>query len=376
MKTFFLCMRSFWVVVFFLVSLTFNTLCYGQEPIRIGWVGPVTGTQALLGKYLWDGWAMGFEEINTKGGVHGIKTELLKEDSEYKPALAVNCVQKLITKDNVVMVYVGAGSTETLAVIPIMMKAKVAHITNAFSPIITQQGSKYVFRNGPTTDDYGKAVIEYAIKKKGFKKFGIIADPGVFGQNQADSYEKALGEFGLKVVSRQKFNVEDRDFTGQLLTIQRAGTEVLCLSTTEIEAGLIAKQAIGLGMKFQFISPQAYAPYVQSGGNEATNGSLFAVAYIGPEESERARKFAEKFRAKYNYEPMVHNVWGYDSAYLVAIALEKAYPNITRETFRDALASLCKVTLVQGTYCFDERGEGISMAKVAIIRGGKVYLAP
>jgi branched-chain amino acid transport system substrate-binding protein len=253
------------------------------------------------------------------------------------------------------------------------MKAKVAHVTTAFSPVITAQGSKYVFRIDPTTDDYGTTIVEYAVKKKGFKKFGIIADSGVFGQNQANSYEKALGEFGLKAVSRQKFNLEDRDFTGQLLTIQRAGAEVLCLSTTEIEAGLIAKQARSLGMKFQFLSPQAYAPYVKSGGTKATDGSLFPVAYIGPEESDRARKFAEKFKAKHKYEAMVHNIWGYDGAYLIAMAMKKAHPNITRETFRDAFASHCNVTLVQGTYCFDERGEGISRTKIAVVRGGKIY---
>lgn len=348
---------------------------HAQEPIRVGWVGGLTGQLALQGKFFYEGFAFGIEEINAKGGIHGRKIEIIKEDSENKPALAVNIVQKFITKDNVLMMWT-TGSGDTLAIIPIITKAEVPILAGAFTPYATRQGSKWVFRVGPTTDGYGKTILEYAVKKKGFKKVGIIASSDTLGQSQADSFEKILGEMGLKAVSRQKFNLEDRDFTGQLLAIQRAGADVLCLSTTEIEAGLIAKQARGLGMKIQLICPQAYIPYVKSGGVEATEGSIFSVSFIGPDESERAKNFATKFSARYKYETVAHNMLGYDGGTLVGMALQKAYPNITRKTFRDSMASLCNVDLVQGKYCFNERGEGIEKAKVAIIRGGKVYPAP
>jgi branched-chain amino acid transport system substrate-binding protein len=377
MKKMELRVSCFLVVAAFVASLSIlpAPLSYAQEPIKVGWVGGLTGQLALQAKFFHEGFAFGIEEINAKGGIQGRKIEIIKEDSENKPALAVNIVQKLITKDNVLMLWT-CGSSETLAVVPIVTKAEVVLLAGAFTPYATRQGSKYVFRAGTTTDGYARSILEYALKKKGFKKIGIIASSDALGQSQADSFEKILGEFGLKAVSRQKFNIEDRDFTGQLLTIQRAEADVLCLSTTEIEAGLVARQARSLGMKIQFICPQAFVPYIQSGGVEATEGSIFSVAYIGPEESPRAKLFAEKFTAKYKYETVAHNIIGYDGASLVGMALQKAYPKITRQTFRDALAPLCNVELVQGTYCFNERGEGIEKAKIAIIRGGKVYPAP
>jgi hypothetical protein len=55
----------FFLVVVLLVSLSFTPLSRAQEPIKIGWAGPVTGSLALLGRYSWE------EDQDYQGGLRG-----------------------------------------------------------------------------------------------------------------------------------------------------------------------------------------------------------------------------------------------------------------------------------------------------------------
>ena len=74
-------------------------------PIKVGVVLPLTGEQAQFGEIEKNSFLMGLEEINKAGGVNGKQIELLIEDDTGKPDVGRSAVEKLISRDNVIVPY-------------------------------------------------------------------------------------------------------------------------------------------------------------------------------------------------------------------------------------------------------------------------------
>ena len=71
------------------------------EPIKIALIGPLTGTNAVLGTWQKKGYELVIDENNAAGGIQGRKITVLTEDDEADPTKAVSLAQKVITQDKV-----------------------------------------------------------------------------------------------------------------------------------------------------------------------------------------------------------------------------------------------------------------------------------
>jgi branched-chain amino acid transport system substrate-binding protein len=74
------------------------------DTIKVGIVLPLTGPQAKFGEVEKLSFDLALEKINAAGGINGKKLELLIEDDTGRPDVGRSVVEKLITKDKVVMV--------------------------------------------------------------------------------------------------------------------------------------------------------------------------------------------------------------------------------------------------------------------------------
>jgi branched-chain amino acid transport system substrate-binding protein len=72
---------------------------FAQAPIKIGFVAELSGPQGALGQDQYDAFMMVVERNGGKLG--GTPVQILREDSQLKPDVATQIVQKLIEKENV-----------------------------------------------------------------------------------------------------------------------------------------------------------------------------------------------------------------------------------------------------------------------------------
>jgi branched-chain amino acid transport system substrate-binding protein len=72
-----------------------------QEELRIGFVAPITGIFAQVGKDMVDGFQMYLDDV--KGDFGGAKVKFIVEDEQGKPDTAVTKTKKLILQDKVHM---------------------------------------------------------------------------------------------------------------------------------------------------------------------------------------------------------------------------------------------------------------------------------
>ena len=86
------------------------------EPVKIGVVTPLTGTYAPIGQQVRWGIELAAKEINAAGGILGRPVELLFEDEEANPAVAVQKAEKLFQVAKVDFLTGTVNSGSTLAV--------------------------------------------------------------------------------------------------------------------------------------------------------------------------------------------------------------------------------------------------------------------
>ena len=104
------------------VVLSAVFLCGGAlaaDTIKVGVLLPLTGSQAKFGEIEKRSYEMAAEEINAKGGVKGMKIELLFEDDTGKPDVGRSGMEKLISRENVPVITGGYSSSVTAAAAPV-----------------------------------------------------------------------------------------------------------------------------------------------------------------------------------------------------------------------------------------------------------------
>src|SRR5947207_2145516 len=81
------------------IALAFAGAASAQEVVKIGYVGPLSGQSAHLGKDNQSGVRMAVEDLNAKGfKVNGkaVKFEMVSEDDAGDPKQGTSAAQKLV----------------------------------------------------------------------------------------------------------------------------------------------------------------------------------------------------------------------------------------------------------------------------------------
>ena len=78
-----------------LLTATAASTGYAADTIKIGVVTPLSGTYAGIGQQVKWGLDLATKEVNAKGGIIGREIELIYENSEANPAVAVQKAEKL-----------------------------------------------------------------------------------------------------------------------------------------------------------------------------------------------------------------------------------------------------------------------------------------
>ncbi|MBC8145034.1 MAG: ABC transporter substrate-binding protein, partial [bacterium] len=103
----------------------------GDGTIKIGHYASLTGKEATFGTQVENGIQLALDEINAAGGVLGRKLEVITEDTQSQTQPAVNAVEKLISRDDVVALLGEVASGRTMAAAPISEREKVPMLTPA-----------------------------------------------------------------------------------------------------------------------------------------------------------------------------------------------------------------------------------------------------
>ncbi len=344
-----------------------------QDPIKLGWIGALSGTNAILGQWDTHGIELVIDEVNALGGVcDGRKLQLIKYDDAADPTRSVALAQKLSTEDQVLLAFATTNSNTALADLPVFTKAQVPQMTQASSADLTAKSSFYIFRYTSVGAVFEFTVVDYLVKN-GLSEFAIISDSSTYGKGQGDYEQAALRKNDLESLIRETYNIDDTDFTQQLTRIIDANPQVLLVAGSEIAAGLIARQARQLGFTGQIAGgPALGTPKFVEVAGDAAEGVIFSSPYISNAINEQTQDFARRYQAKWDYEPEQHGAKGYDGATIAIEAIKRSCHNLTREEITRQLHAIKDFQSLQGIFSYQDNGEGISQAQVGLIKNGQL----
>jgi len=323
-----------------------------QEPIKIGFIGPLTGGMAGLGMDILHGAQIKLEEINSAGEVDGRPFELITEDGRCTGADAASAAQKLVHVDKVVAIHGGECSGETLAAAPIAEAEQVVMLSPSSShPDITDAGD-FIFRDYPNDALKTRAMAQYFIESDR-NKVAIITENADFTVGFRDALKKDVGEDA--VVFDELVEPDTRDFRTLVTRLKDVDFDVLVININSPAGIAIAlQQAREQGLEQLAISHDVgdSVEVIELAGDLSEGFQVINV----PSLSENSA-FGQKFVAKYG-QPQANLSWGgygYDVMGILLEAISEA--GTEGPAIRDYLYDLKSYKGVVATVSFDENGD-------------------
>ncbi|MGC8970998.1 MAG: ABC transporter substrate-binding protein [bacterium] len=350
--------RVFLMLLVFSLILSEIGLGYGAETIKVGLIAPLTGPIATFGQSVEKGVRMAVEEINAKGGVLGMKIELLVEDNQAKAEESANIARKFIEQDKVVAILGPVISSNTLAAAPIAQQSKVPLLSpTATNPRVTQVGN-YIFRACFVDDFQGTVMARFARTGLG-KRVNTAAilyeKTSDYSIGLAKYFKETFVKLGGKIVAEESFSSGDQDFSAQLTKIKGKNPDILYVPSYYDTAGLIIKQARELGINVPILGGDGFdSPQLaQLAGKENLKDCYFSGHFFAGSSAPQVKTFVANYKKRYNAVPDMLAALGYDAAYMLADAIKRA-GKVDRDAIRDALANTKNLKLVTGTITLDE----------------------
>jgi branched-chain amino acid transport system substrate-binding protein len=223
----------------------------GEEPIRIGFVDPITGIYSAFAQSEVNGAKLAVDDVNKKGGVLGRPVELLVEDSANDVGTGVQKALKLINRDHVSAIFGDVNSGIAYALSQVTSEHKIFHIVpGGHTDPITGKDCKWnVFRVCNTTSMDANAVSGELIKRFG-KKWYFITPDYAYGQTLQAAFVKNLKEAGGEYQG-DMLPLSTTDFSASLIKARAYGPKVLLNNMGGLAQVNCMKQFVQFGLDKQ-----------------------------------------------------------------------------------------------------------------------------
>lgn len=341
-----------------------------NEPIKIGFIGPLTGDAAIYGTTEKRAIELALEKIKQDPSFANRQIDIVYEDGKCSGKDAASAAQKLIAIDQVKFIMGGICSGETLGAAPIAEKAGVI-LFAAFSsaPSITNAGD-FIFRNSPSDIDAAK--LDSVVLSAKYKRVAIITENAEYSEGLRKALSALLVEKGVTIVADETYAASTKDFRTILSKIKATNPEAIYFNagTSPSVAALLLNQTRDLG-----ITAPAYFNFFM--GNEETikiagknaEGVIFSDGLGIAGDSQN---LLEEYKARYKESPGNEYELGaaYDRTFILLNAIKTAGTDPVK--VKDYLYAMPDYHGTIGTYHFDQNGDMTLVGYTSyIIKDGK-----
>jgi branched-chain amino acid transport system substrate-binding protein len=334
-----------------------------DDTIKIGHVGPTSGSIAHLGKDNEFGARMAIDDLNAKGfkiGDKVVKFSLIAEDDAGDPKQGTAAAQKLVdAKVNGVIGHLNSGTSIPAA--KIYSDAGIPQISpSATNPKFTRQGYKTTFRVVADDVHLGGTLGRYAVETLKGQSIVMVDDRTAYGQGVAEEFKKAVEAKGGKVNGHEFTTDKSTDFMAILTKLKATNPDVLFFGGMDAVAGPMMKQAKQLGLKVKFLGGDGICttelPKLAAEGMSDDQVVCAEAGGVEGEGKAAMDKFSADFKAKNNTEVKVYAPYVYDAVMVMAMAMQKAGSSDPK-VYLPVLAKTEGYKGVTGTITFDEKGD-------------------
>jgi branched-chain amino acid transport system substrate-binding protein len=298
-----------------------------------------------------------FDYINDQGGIHGRKIRLLIGDDHYSPQDAAEVTRKLVEQDRVFAIVGALGTTPHSAVWKYLEERGVPDMfmltgaTKWTDPVVRT-------RFGGNVDYFTEAKIlgRYIAEEQPEGKLCMILQNDDFGFDGEKGLLAGIESSGVEVVGRETYESVEADMTAYVQRCRNAGATVVAayaLPPQAANAVKVAREVLDWDVPIVVTGADAIDAFILLAGAENAEGvvsAVFAPPNLDRENPAIQRHIEIMERYGGGATPGNPTIAGQLFAELMVEILERAGPDLTRDSFLDAAESLrgfqCSLCLV------------------------------
>lgn len=349
-----------------------SNLALAANPIRIGVVNEITGPQAEAGQFTVNGIKLALDEINKAGGVLGRPLELRIEDNGSTNPGTVLAFSKLASEGGIAAIIGPIRSTQIQAASPTIAKSGVPTMIGGTDTSLTHVNNHWVMRARPNDSYSSRVIAEFGVKSLNKKKWAIVHSTDAFGSGGKTALLSALKALGVEPVLVQGYTNNSQDFTPIVLAVKKSGADILATyMTNSPDVGIFSKQLRQLGVNMPWVGSPSIISVTALNLAGSALFDTYAIADFTTDANDVTKAFTKKYKDKHGINPDTFASWAYDSMHVLALAMKNA-GSTEPEALRKAILGIKGYVGVEGTYQFDENGDGLHGYNVVQNKEGKV----
>ena len=348
-----------------------------QGPIKIGFISPLTGAIAAAGKDMYSGCELYWQESGWQ--MAGRKVEVILEDNEGNPAVALAKARKLAENDNVHMIAGVILSNVAYALVPYVEGQEIPTMypINSADDLTQRKRPKWLIRTGFSAGGNMHPFGEYAATVLGYKKVVTVGLDYAFGWETVGGFHKSFEDNGGQIVQKLWVPLNIQDYSPYLAQIKKDADAVFVVALGRWTL-LFAHQyaASGLRGRLPLIAGGTYTDeHVLPQLGDESIGVVSAHHYSASLDTPANKRFRAAFEKAYNRIPSFYSENCYTGARIINEAVRAIAGKVEdRRAFMEALRKVAITDAPRGPVQMDAYGnptQNIYIRKVERV-GGKL----
>ena len=300
-----------------------------NQPIRIGVVTPLSGTYAGIGQQVKWGLDLAARQINAAGGVAGRPLELIYEDEEANPAVAVQKAEKLFQVNKVDFLTGTVNSGSTLAVGQLAERNnRLIATTVSFADSITgDKCSPNVFRVNARAGMQSAALADWLGGTHPNANVFYLGPDYEMGRSTVAAFKQAAEAKGAKSVGEVFAPLDNKDYSPFFGQVRSARPAVIYTSVAGNDTVRLFSQMaeFGINRNVQVVGASGTVTSQNLPAiGKAADGFVTGVGYATGIDSPENRKFLAEFEAANKAKPDLYGADSYGVLFFYKAAVEKA----------------------------------------------------
>ena len=291
-----------------------------QGKIKIGYINSMSGGPGIFGKHGRDGWDLGLDHLGHKLG--GASVEMVYGDTQRKPDVARQLVDKLLKKDRVDIV-AGITWSNILAAVqrPVLRAKKILISTNAgWSGMAGKNCSFYFFSTSWNNDQTPEAMGQL-MTDEGIDNVFLLSANYQAGKDMLTGFERF---YKGRIAGRILYRLGQRDDQAESSQVRAAKPNAVFGFIPGPMGIAFTKQyrAAGLHKTIPFYSVFTIDHLTLKGHGKNAIGTYHTAYWDNTSTRPDNKKFIRDFVKKYGYQPSIFAAQAYDGPFLVDAGLK------------------------------------------------------
>lgn len=353
-----------------LVAAALLSACAPPEPVRLGFIGGLSGRVADLGEAGRNGFLLAVEEANAKGGIGGQKIETLVRDDAQSADQARHATGELVAAKVAAII----GPVTSAMAEPVLAVATPAGIP-VISPTVTTAkltGIDDLFlRVISDTNEYSALSARHHFQQNGVRKVAAVLDIRNRAYTEAwlSGFRSTFSGLGGTLTSETPFESGDAgDYRALVTTALREKPDALLIIASAVDTARIAQQLPEGGPRPRLIGVEwASTERLIELGGKAVEGLAVTQYFDRNDSSPAYQQFQKGYEARFRSPPGFASVAAYDATRAVIEALSRG----GKAPLRQTLIEGGPFTGAQQPVRFDRFGDARRDAFITVVRDGR-----